>query len=162
MTNPGDTGGIANTLARIAERSAHLSRLDDEYLKLITRTEEALRALNVGVRISSEMDGRSHSDDRGSQLLTFDKLAGTWRLLIESGPDDGDPEYWSTVPLASCERDLRFEVFAEGHVARLVNTAIDVLERTIVKRESHLGPSSALVAAIEQARPARPAKGGKP
>lgn len=162
MTNPGDTGGIADALARIAERSANLSRLDDEYLKLIGRSEEALRGLNIGVPISVDIAPDGPTPYGESQLLTFDKVAGSWRLSHEYGPDDGDPDSWSSVPLASCDRDLRFEVFAEGHLARLIHKAQEVLDHAIAKREAHLGPSKALVAAIEQARPARPAKGGKP
>ncbi len=164
MTNPGDTGGVAGALTRLAERSASLSRLDDEYLKLINRTEEALRALNLGFFVDTWISS-SQADESGASFvrcLAFEKIGGAWRLVERSGLDQDDPDDWSSVPLASCDRELRFSVFADGHVEKLLLKALEVLDAAVAKRELHLAPSTALVVAIEHARPARPTKGGKP
>lgn len=164
MTNvPGDTGDVAAALAKLADRRAELNRLDDQYLALIARTEESLRALGVGLRISTAISRTTSREYYDSvEYLTFDKAAGAWRLAIESGPDDGDPESWTSTPLASCDRDTRFSVFADGHLARLVLQSLAELEQAINRRQAHLASSQALVETIEQARPARSRKGGKP
>ena len=159
-TVPGDTGGIAAALARVAERKAELNRLDDEYLAMIHRTEEALRALGIGLRLRKEME-RDSVDEEHSRILVFDKLGGAWRLAILAGPLL-DADGWTETPLASCDRETRFEVFECGVLEALVISAADTVDRAIDARTKQLAPSNQLVATIEAARPARTPKGGKP
>lgn len=155
MTNSGEAGGVGDALARIAERSASLSQLDDTYLRLTTRSEEALRALGIGLRLVTVVE----RDQEGEEiLLVFDKTSTGWRLAIESGVGD-QPESWVSTPLTSCDRELRFSVFADGHLEKLVLRGLEVLERAISRREHHLPASTLLVQAIEQARSVRPPKG---
>lgn len=164
MTVPGDTGGIAQALARIAERKRELDRLDDEYLALILRAEEALRALGIGLRCSTLMwsEPVAGASVEEAQFLAFDKIAGVWRLAIEHGVSTGDPEDWTLTPLASADRDTRFSAVADGHLEKLILAALAAQDAAIERRSSALAPSQARVAMIEAARPVRSPKGSKP
>lgn len=96
------------------------------------------------------------------RCLAFEKVSGSWRLVERSGLDQAPPDEWSSTPLASCDREFRFSMFAGGHIERLLLEALKVLDGAVNKREQVLGQSKSLVAAIEKAHPARPNKGGKP
>jgi hypothetical protein len=164
MALPGDTGGIAEALALITERKRELDRLDDEYLALIARAEDALRALGIGLRFSTLMwsgpvEGASVEE---AQFLAFDKIAGVWRLAIEHGVSTGDPEDWTLTPLASADRDTRFIAVADGHLEKLIHAALVAQDAAIARRAAGLAPSQARIATLEAARPARTQKGSKP
>jgi len=156
-----DLGGLSAALSTLDARRTELNRLDDEYLALIARLEEALRALGFGLRVEHRMV-RGFADGDAEEVLAFDKVGGTWRLVHEEGPCDADPDQWSATPVASCDRDLRFQIFAKGHVAELLRQILIAVERAISARTTYLEPSKALVAAVEQARPPRPSRGAKP
>jgi hypothetical protein len=145
---PDDTGELQDVLARIAARRVELNRLDDHYQLLIKRAEDALRALGIGMRISIEIS--SEESDRAVVYtnLVFDKIAGSWRLAIESGPDDY-PEAWQSTLLASMDRELRFSVFRDGYLRRLTLKALETLDHAIESRKQHLQPSANFVTTLE-------------
>jgi len=150
MTTPKEPGAaeaVERVLARLAARTPELDRLDDEIGRLIVRTEKALRALKIGMRLSVSTR-RAHED--WSEYLAFDKVNGAWRLTVDGGPDES-PDSWSTTPLSDCDRETRLAAFSDGLIERLLLTAADQLDEAIKERQMAIENGQAFVGAIEHA-----------
>lgn len=89
------------------------SEFEQHYQKLnsvIEKAEAALRALDLRVSASVQLE----DDDPNAAAwgletyLSFSKYKQKWRLVIESG-EPGEPETWSTTPLADAPRSERIE-----------------------------------------------------
>ena len=156
--SPGDPGEIEAALAQIAKRRPDLNTADDQYLALIARAEEALRALAIGLRFSTRMSFVETRNSVSETILSFDTHAGAWRLCVEEGPDDM-PEMWDQRPLASADRETRFSVFRDGHLHRLIIEGLALLDREIATRDQCMPASTTLITTLEGAKPK---KGGKP
>lgn len=135
---------LADALAHAQEAAKKLDALDDQLSALIPEYEEALKDMRLGVGISVEVE----TGDRWSKMLSFDKYNGSWRLLLEEGPDDGDPEHWTQTPLASASRDERANVFA-WHLDTLITSAARQIEKKIESRTSTLAHAKERLTAIK-------------
>jgi hypothetical protein len=161
-TSEGAAPALDGVIARIADRGRRLDLLDDQLGELIKRAEDAL-AGHLSVRVSVQLP-TTESDDPSHmtfvELLVFGKENGRWQLLLEDGPDDGDPDLWRATPLSSAPRDRRAQMFAEGWIEKLLDAALAHLDREIAERESALAKAESLTSTLERSatKPAR--KGG--
>lgn len=142
---------LADALAHAQGAAKELDALDDELSALIPEYEEALKGLRLGVGLSVEIE----TGDRWSKMLSFDKYNGAWHLLLEEGPDDGDPDHWSQMPLASASRDERANVFA-WHLDTLINSAARQIKKKIESRKSTLALSKERLTAIKSLTGTKP------
>lgn len=142
-SEPGAAEAIVSVLARLAARTPELDRLDDEIGGLIGRVEVALRSLRLGMllRVPILDDG-----DRW-QSLTFEKVNGTWRLVVNSGlwgESDIDEK-----PLSDCDRETRLAAFRDGTIEKLLLSAGDQLEEAIKEREAALRSGRRFIDVVE-------------
>src|SRR3954463_3165794 len=135
---------LADALARAQAAATELDAIDDQLSALIPEYEHALKGLRLGVAISVVIE----TGEGGSKILSFDKYAGAWHLLIEDGPDDGDPDNWTQTPLASASRDERANVFA-WHFDTLITSAAQQIEKKIESRKSTLTDAKQRLTAIK-------------
>lgn len=135
---------LADELARAQEAAKELDTLDDQLSDLIPEYEEALKKLRLGVSLSVTIDG----GEGWSRQLSFDKYSGAWRLVLEEGPDAGDPEQWTTTPLASASRDERATVFA-WYMPKLLSSAARQINDKIQARKDTLKLAQERLAAIK-------------
>lgn len=140
-------------LADLRASADELDKLDDELTARIPDVEEALRGLRLGVRIAVAME---HGDD-WKKLLAFDRHGQTWRLVIEEGPDGGEPDDWTTTALASAPRDDRASVF-EFHLDTLLLSAADQIKRKVERRRRAIEGTNAVVETLKKAAAPRKVK----
>jgi hypothetical protein len=119
---------LAAALARAQEAAKELNALDDQLSRMIPEYEEALKNLRLGVALSVPLDVTGPDYRR---YLSFEKYGGSWRLLIQEGPDD-DPESWTQTPLASASRDERAAVFA-WHLDKFIASVEHQIHAMIIK-----------------------------
>jgi hypothetical protein len=105
---------------------AELSAATDALNASLRKAEQALTELNLGVTASVALWPKQ-SD--WLQFLRFGKDASGWRLILESGPDGGDPEDWSESPLLNASKEVRLQA-----VERLPA----LLEELVKTAEEHL------------------------
>jgi hypothetical protein len=97
---------LNKALSRAREVAAQLGPATDRLNTLIQAVETAIAELQLGVRASVRMNPGDHE---WNEFLTFGKFGSVWQLLIEAGPDEDDPEHWSTTPLCNASRELRLQ-----------------------------------------------------
>jgi hypothetical protein len=140
-------------LANLRASADELNKLDDELTAMIPEIEDALRGLRLGVRISVQIE----EGEQWSKYLAFDKHGQTWRLLIEGGPDDGEPEQWTTTALANVPRDERADVF-EGHLDKLLLSAAGQIKTKAERRRRALEGTRTVIATVKKAAAPRVTK----
>jgi len=140
-------------LADLRASADELATLDDSLTGTIPEIEDALRGLRLGVPITIKIE----SGDHWGKYLTFEKHGQTWRLVIEEGPDDGDPEDWTTTPLANAPRDERAMVF-EFHLDKLLLTAADQIKSKVERRRRTLDGTKAVIETVKKAAAPRRTK----
>lgn len=104
-----------------------MNEATDQLNASLSGAEEAIANLNLGVTAGVVME----QDPQGwEELLTFGKDKQAWRLLFESGPEPGDPEYWSSTPLVKASRAIRLKAvnFLVPLVEKLISTANEEVE----------------------------------
>ena len=143
---------LAAALADLRASADELDKLDDELTAMIPAVEDALRGLRLGVRIAVQID----RDEQGEKLLAFDRYGKDWRLLIEEGPDMGEPEDWSVTALASAPRDDRASVF-ESHLDSLLMSASKQIKDKVAARRETIKETKSIVEVLKNA--AKPKKG---
>jgi len=116
---------LADTLARAQDAAKELDALDDQLSRMIPEYEEALKNLRLGVALTVPLDAVGPDYRR---YFSFEKYGGSWRLLIEEGPDD-DPESWTQTPLASASRDERAEVFSYHLTALIASAELQIRDK---------------------------------
>lgn len=136
---------LAEALSHAQEAANELNELDDELSTMIPEYEGALKNLGLGIGFSVELD----SGERWSRQLTFDKHNGSWKLLVEEGPDDGDPELWNQTPLASMSRDERASVFAY-HLDTLISSAAAQIRKKISSRRATIEQAKARLETLKR------------
>ena len=141
---------LAAALADLRAAADELDQLDDQLTAMIPEVETALRDLRLGVRISVAMP----TSDECERYLAFDRHGQGWRLLIEDGPPDGDPEAWTTTALASAPRDIRARVF-EHHLDNLLMSAAKQIKDKVEARRRTVTGTKDVVATLKQAASAR-------
>lgn len=144
---------LAAALADLRAHADELDKLDDELTAMIPDVEDALRGLRLGVRITVQME----SGDRWEKVLAFDRYGKDWRLLIEEGPDTGDPEDWQVTALASAPRDDRASVF-EWHLDSLLMSASKQIKEKVAARRKTLEETKSIVETVKNAAKPRRAK----
>lgn len=140
-------------LADLRASADELDKLDDELTALIPEVEEALRGLRLGVRISVPIE----VGDRWGKYLAFDRHGQTWRLVVEDGPDDGDPDDWTVNALANAPRDDRAAVF-EYHLNKLLLSAADQIKAKAKARRAALEGTKVVVESVKKAAAPRRVK----
>lgn len=133
-------------LADLRASADELDKLDDELTAMIPEIEEALRGLRLGVRISVQIE----TAEQWAKYLAFDRHGQTWRLLIEDGPDDGEPEHWTTTALSNAPRDDRAAVF-EFHLDKLLLSAAEQIKSKAERRRRALEGTRTVIATVKKA-----------
>lgn len=129
---------LQEALTKIADETVELDRLDAEIGRLIEQIEVNLRD-HFSTGISYAMPTSS------AGVLAFGKFAGKWQLTIEW--QGSDP-----LALRSCPRRLRYEVFTEGHLERLIHTAGDQIKAQITSRRAAIAIGKSLVISLAKKR----------
>lgn len=135
---------LALALADLRTSADELDEVDDELTAMIPVVEDALRGLRLGVRIAVQMD----RGEQWEKLLAFDRYGKDWRLLIEEGPDTGDPEDWSVTALASAPRDERAAVF-ESYLESLLMSASKQIKDKVKARRETIEEAKSVVQALK-------------
>ena len=81
-----------------------LHKATDRLNEVLTRFEEALAALKLGVAASVVLD--EAEDGSWIQYLSFTKTHGSFKLVVEAG-QEGTPESFNTTPITSASRETR-------------------------------------------------------
>jgi hypothetical protein len=113
---------LNKALSRAREVAAQLGPATDRLNALLQAVETALAELQLGVAGYARMNEKN---PEWAQMLTFCKFGNTWQLMIESGPDGGDPEDFSSTPLCNASRELRLQAvdYLPQLIENLVNEA---------------------------------------
>ena len=116
-------------VARASALRAAIPTATDALNASLQRAELALTELNLGVTAAVFLNPLE--EDRGDwrQHLRFGKDSTGWRLILESGPDGGEPEDWSESPLLNASKEVRLQA-----VTRLPA----LLEKLVETAEQHL------------------------
>ncbi|MBP8810742.1 MAG: hypothetical protein KBG48_31315 [Kofleriaceae bacterium] len=141
---PGAT--VEQVLYRVVSRRPELEQLDNQIGVLIVRIEKALRDLKLGMRLSVSTGRGGDSHD---EVLAFDKVNGSWRLILESGLSD-DPETWSGRPLSDVDRRSRSDMLRYGHLEELLLGAERALNEELEDRRQALEAGTRFVDAVER------------
>lgn len=133
-------GGTAGKFALLSELKGELDGCDAELGEMVEPVEAAFEALHLGVPITLTIeDGIDWTT-----YLTFTKVGKRWRLCVETGPNDGDADDWTLIPLSDAPRDRRAEVF-EKFLPRFLDAAIDQVKFRIGERRRIIASSKTLV-----------------
>lgn len=145
-TSPPQAPSIETVFKQLQSQKAALDLLDDRLGTAISRVEAAMKHF-VGIRMSIKI----HIWDGGDfQALTFGKFAKEWILAIENGSvdHDGDDYIKDYTALRQCSRQMRAEVFGEGHVDLLVREALTKYNDEIKARELALAHAEQMINAL--------------
>ena len=128
-----------------------LDSLDDQVSAVLQKIEAELRDLSLGVAIRTNVGGYFDPNCGFEQVevLSFEKLAGEWRLVFGSGVEDQE-NLWTDTPLSDCNRDLRARMLAMGHVADLVLGAARAMEERIGDRKRALQSGASVLLALSE------------
>ena len=129
---------LSDILAEIGKKAAELDKLDTSISQIIARVETGLRE-HFSTRIT-----HAFPFDSDGRVLTFGKWEGKWQLLIEAGNADAPQS-----PLSSCTREVRCEVFTDGHVESLIRGAVAQLEAQLKQRHAAIATGTALAEALD-------------
>jgi hypothetical protein len=106
-----------------AELATSLSDATDKLNEKLKEAEEALVALNLGVRASVALNE--------SEYVSFHRANQTWGLFFEAGPPDSkDGKDWSSTPLTNASRATRLA--AAAMLPELKQKLVDVAKHQIV------------------------------
>jgi len=141
---------LRENLQRARRIAPQLASATDEVNAALAHVEHALVALNLGVTASVELAPASGRRDGWEQHLRFGKDGATWRLLLESGPDNGDTEDWSLSPLLSTSKEVRLQ--AVERLPALIDELVEVAEEQVDKFKAAAAKARAIAATISEAR----------
>lgn len=127
---------LSHLLTELGARRRVLDDQDTEIGKAIQGIEQALRQ-HINTRITLVIPN--------GRRIGFGKCNGAWHLLVET---DFGPNGFSDQPLSSCPRDVRSEVFVDGHVEALIRSAVSQIGAQITERETALASAAALLDAL--------------
>jgi len=144
MDAVGSAKGLADALARAREVRPKLSEATDKLNAALVNAEQAIAALQLGVRASVTMYSGPDSDPWYTNLV-FGKDGKAWRLFVETGHDFHDGESDST-PLTNSSRELRLR--AVQLLPELVHELIRAAEREIQRVEDGTSEICSLVATL--------------
>lgn len=139
--------GVTEALRALESLKSDLDAVDDGISAAIQELEQKFRSLGLGVRIAVVINEKPLLNYT-IEVLAFDKLAGTWRFVVERGDDDTDPDFWEATPLLDCHRDLRAEAL-ERHIPNLILSAVQQVKDKIGSRTGTLQVTRRLLAALE-------------
>jgi hypothetical protein len=122
----------------------------DAVNEALVQVEHALPALNLGVSAAVNLDPSSNpfQVQDWQQYLRFGKDGSEWRLMLESGPEDGEREDWSQSPLLSASKEVRLR--AVERLPALVDKLVEVAERQVTEFRTAAAKAQALAAAIAE------------
>jgi hypothetical protein len=126
-------GPTHSLFSQLRMNKALLDAADDGIGQAIMFAEEAFREF-VGIRISVII---SRYDDGDHTELAYGKYGGDWLLGVERwsiGPD-GEDHLLQHTALRHCSRQQRAEMFAEGHLQRLLVAAVETMETVVKQRQ---------------------------
>lgn len=119
----------ASIFQELRATHASVDAEDDAISAGLRRFEENLaKVLRVRVAtvLSSEpMGAGSHY----YRVLAFEKQEAGWRLVIEAGYDHDESGEEHVTPLLSASREVRTQVVAEGHLQKLLESAVTELKK---------------------------------
>ena len=142
---------VRQKLTRIKALKTRLDAVDAEIGALVPRVEGMLDSLRLGIPIRIEMEeGPNHHPT----YLAFTKVAKQWRLCVERTTDDLGSEL-EMRPLLDVGRDERAHVFDE-HLLRLLDHAIEEVERRVKHREGTIRSTAEMVTAAEKVLKSEP------
>ena len=145
---------LEDVVKQIVAQSGVLDELDNRISEAIRRTESALQGC-IRIRIAEPTyESETHLY---YEALVFGKHNGKWGLFIETGviqPSSGDWEPTETTALMKCSREKRCEVFAAGHIERLLRGALATFEAQIDARRAALGSVERVMSVLSALQPA--------
>jgi hypothetical protein len=127
---------LSSLLTELGSRRRVLDAQDTEIGKAIQGIEQALRQ-HINTRVIHQIPN--------GRRIGFGKCDGTWCLLVET--DHGSDGYEDR-PLTSCPRDVRAEMFIDGHIEELIRSAVGQIDAQITERETALASAAALLEAL--------------
>ncbi|MCB9745050.1 MAG: hypothetical protein H6740_20850 [Alphaproteobacteria bacterium] len=112
MTKTDRPAGALDARLRVARDRAQAMHDHTDQLNLaLKRVEAALADLKLGVsafvQLHVESDREAYGGPSWVQTLGFEKQGRQWRLMVWSGPDDGDEDEWQGNPLLDTSRITR-------------------------------------------------------
>lgn len=139
----GSGGDLRSTLAELKQAKSELDDADDSLSQRIVLAEKTLAKLKLGVNIFVPLDNPSHWSTR---CLAFGKHGRDWRLLIEEGPDGGEPEDWSTKALSDMDRETRAMAFEK--LPDLLEAGLQQMRSSVERRRQLIAQADALLSVI--------------
>ncbi|WP_437716253.1 SIMPL domain-containing protein [Sorangium sp. So ce448] len=144
------TDSLHLSLQRARRVAPELASATEAVNNALERVEQALSALNLGVTAAVNLDPDANPRDDWNQYVRFGKDGSTWRLLLESGPMDGEPEDWSQSPLLSTSKEVRLR--AVDRLPALIDRLVEVAERQVGEFRAAAAKAKALADAIAEAK----------
>jgi hypothetical protein len=146
MAEAKGSGGLAARIKKARATATRLGAKSNELNEELTKAEEAIAALRLGVSAQVMM----HADDESGDetYLCFERFEGKWSLTILEGRPD--VEMWSTNPLMKVSRSLRME--AARNLPALVDKLMERTETEIVEVDETTAKVAAFVKELREAQ----------
>ena len=136
-------------LAHARQLSSRFAAATDALNVALADAEKALTELGLGVSASVLIASEDFEDGDTpytyASYLTFCKTGKTWRLQVESGPDD-DPAHFSSSPVCDTSRETR--LLAAKHLPELLDSLIGRAEAELQEVEANANAVKSLVQTI--------------
>jgi hypothetical protein len=132
---------IADSLNRLRSVSPRLNEASDKLGKTISKVEQALAELNLGVDAwvsfpDTPNDLEAQHGLEWCEGLAYEKHGGhSWGIFYVSGISGDDPEGFSHKRLASAPREIRLRVVEHDLIPKLVKQLADDSEKKALNVE---------------------------